>query len=467
MNSSIERPLSKKIDKNFLLFISPGMILSVLLLVVFCLVNPERIMDSYSHNPLLSSFITLITLYATFKVFITSHKLRKAAVFLQKIEAEESRNDMDCVSIQPLVNKLSREGSYLETQSMYTGLENLQGCGHLNFSEHDAALLKNKFTMRIKHERNAINYLTGLLLILGIMGAFLGLISTNDTVGETFDIGTTGPLDFQRMAITLSSTLVAIAASFYLGFLNFFSAQAQNSFIETVESWVDSRVPRLGLILDPRQDTHISPRSDDLKAWLAGFVHLSNKTNQQMGQIAIALSKSTEAMLKSAYQTEKIYDYQKDIFMSMERMSTRMSLVKESMQYISKSVDPSMRYSASIRDNLVQIKELMNHSNTANDDIAMQQLDKLGKLTNQMREINSTFQILSEVQSSLVVEIEKLREKSQKEDHVAQFANMVWQLNNIMEEIKQKNHDAYADVFERDLQSLKRKSEAENFKAPA
>lgn len=467
MNSDDSLTLSSKINVRFLEIMTPTMTLCVIGYFMLGYLLRERLSEGFLTAPELNSTIFLVIFCAIYKAYSNNYQLYKTLKFIKFIEKIEDDGNAKPEDVQALGRKLITDGAMLNLQNTIAALENLSVYGHLNFTDHDARLIKSKFGSRMRHDRNVVGYLSGILVMLGLIGTFWGLLGAIDDVGKAMgavsnsfggeggdgsaDLGSfigsiSAPL--QGMGVAFSSSLFGLSGSLFLGFLNFFGGQAQNNFVEEVSRWIDIRIPKLNPALQEKTKGQKVPKSDDLKAWLAGFVYLSSKTNQKMGQIMLALSKSTEAMLKSAYQTEKIYDYQKDIFMSMERMSTRMGVVKDSIQYMTKSVEPSMRINSAIRDTLVEINGHLASARSSDNSLAMQQIDRLGKLTSQMQEVNSTFQVLSQVQSSLVVEIEKLREKSQKEDNISEFSNLVWQLNSILEEIRQSNVSAYMGLFE-------------------
>lgn len=429
----------------------------------------ERLSEGFWEAPQLNSTIFLVIFWAIYKAFSNNYDLLRTRRFLVKIEQAEDSSEVEPEAIDKLIRGLHGDGAMLNLQNMHSALENLSVYGHLNFTDNDARLIKSKFGSRMRHERNVVSYLSGILVMMGLIGTFWGLLDAINDVGEAMaevshSLDSTNPESaadnnlgsfigkiaepLEGMGIAFSASLFGLAGSLFVGFLNFFAGHAQNNFVEEVSRWIDLRIPKLNPALQEKTNGQKTPKSDDLKAWLAGFVYLSSKTNQKMGQIMLALSKSTEALLKSAHQTEKIYDYQKDIFMSMERMSTRMGVVKDSLQYMTKSIEPTMRINSSIRDTLAEINTNLSAARAADNDITLQQIDRLNKLTNQMQEVNSTFQVLSQVQSSLVVEIDRLREKSQKGDNVAEFSNLVWQLNSILEEIRQSNVSAYMGLFE-------------------
>jgi biopolymer transport protein ExbB/TolQ len=102
--------------------------------------------------------------------------------------------------------------------------------------------------------------MTGLLIFLGLLGTFWGLIETVSSVGAvinnlkvggdanaTFDSlreGLAAPLG--GMGISFSSSLFGLAGSLVLGFLDLQMSQAQNRFHTEVEDWLATTVHDLG-----------------------------------------------------------------------------------------------------------------------------------------------------------------------------------------------------------------------------
>src|SRR5580692_438502 len=109
---------------------------------------------------------------------------------------------------------------------------------------------------RLDEARDISRYLTGLLVFLGLLGTFWGLIVTVGSVGNvintlkvggdaqsTFDSlreGLAAPLS--GMGISFSSSLFGLAGSLVLGFLDLQSSQAQNRFYIDLEDWLSTTV---------------------------------------------------------------------------------------------------------------------------------------------------------------------------------------------------------------------------------
>ena len=102
--------------------------------------------------------------------------------------------------------------------------------------------------------------MTGLLVFLGLLGTFWGLIETVGSVGkvieglegrrrsgalfDTLKDGLAAPLG--GMGISFSSSLFGLAGSLILGFLDLQSSQAQNRFYTDLEDWLASTVREYG-----------------------------------------------------------------------------------------------------------------------------------------------------------------------------------------------------------------------------
>ena len=466
----VEERSAEEITTNLWFYITPGMILTVVIPTLLVFLNAEQLYKNFATNIPLNATIIAVALIAVGKAFLNNYKVYHSAVFISEIERLEGNAEIGPADSEYLFKILRTKGSLMDIQNMFVALENMSVHGYLNLTDNDARLIKSKYGNRINTERQIVNYFAGILVMMGLIGTFLGLLQTIDAVGtamgdvsasfnDTSDDGgdasakiggfiesIAAPL--QGMGLAFSSSLFGLSGSLLLGFINFFCGRAQNKSIENFSRWVDNRIPKLNPVLGEKIKSHKVPGANDLKAWLAGFVYLSSKTNQRMGQIFLALTKSAQASLASAQQTEKMFDSQQDMVVKLEQINTKMSSIKDSMAYITKNVDPSLRYNESIRDQMVYMSEMLSSTLRVNEDLAMKQSDKLSVLTNQMREMNATFESMNSVQSSLIKEIDKLQQRQQQEENVADFSNMVWQLNQMLEEISQKNKEQYHGVYD-------------------
>jgi hypothetical protein len=113
---------------------------------------------------------------------------------------------------------------------------------------------------RLDEARDITRYMTGLLVFLGLLGTFWGLIETVSSVGQVIDnlkVGGDAAAMFDSlkeglaaplggMGISFSSSLFGLAGSLVLGFLDLQASQAQNRFYTELEDWLSTTVRDLG-----------------------------------------------------------------------------------------------------------------------------------------------------------------------------------------------------------------------------
>jgi hypothetical protein len=137
--------------------------------------------------------------------------------------------------------------------------------GRMAMSPQAMRGIMDSIANRLDEARDISRYMTGLLVFLGLLGTFWGLIETVTSVrgvienlkgggdaGQMFDAlkeGLGAPLG--GMGISFSSSLFGLAGSLILGFLDLQSSQAQNRFYTELEDWLSTTVRDIGIETDP------------------------------------------------------------------------------------------------------------------------------------------------------------------------------------------------------------------------
>src|SRR5713101_9941888 len=132
--------------------------------------------------------------------------------------------------------------------------------GRMTISQQTMRHLLDSIATRLDEARDISRYMTGLLVFLGLLGTFWGLIETVGSVGKVIDglkvggdagalfdtlkEGLAAPLG--GMGISFSSSLFGLAGSLILGFLDLQTSQAQNRFYIDLEDWLSTTVRDLG-----------------------------------------------------------------------------------------------------------------------------------------------------------------------------------------------------------------------------
>jgi len=115
--------------------------------------------------------------------------------------------------------------------------------------------LLDSLASRLDESRDLMRYLVALLIFLGLLGTFWGLLQTVTSVGdaiknldvaagqsssmfEELKTGLQRPL--AGMGLSFSASLFGLAGSLILGFLDLKASQAQNRFYHNLEDWLST-----------------------------------------------------------------------------------------------------------------------------------------------------------------------------------------------------------------------------------
>ena len=113
----------------------------------------------------------------------------------------------------------------------------------------------DSISFRLDESREYSRYMIGLLIFLGLLGTFWGLLLTVDSIGQTIStlkIGTgEASIMFEElklglekplsgMGVAFSSSLFGLSGSLILGFFDLLYNQAQNRFYNELEEWLST-----------------------------------------------------------------------------------------------------------------------------------------------------------------------------------------------------------------------------------
>ncbi len=128
--------------------------------------------------------------------------------------------------------------------------------GRMAISQTTMRSILDSIGTRLDESRDIGRYLTGLLVFLGLLGTFWGLLETVSAIGgvigslqvgpdsgtifEDLKNGLAAPLG--GMGTAFSSSLFGLSGSLVLGFLDLQAGQAQNRFYTDLEDWLSTTV---------------------------------------------------------------------------------------------------------------------------------------------------------------------------------------------------------------------------------
>jgi hypothetical protein len=138
--------------------------------------------------------------------------------------------------------------------SMARMLSTRQG-GRVSLSATSLQTLLDGISSRLDETRETSRYLIGVLVFLGLLGTFYGLletvravggvigglnVSSNDLARAFADLKTALGSPLHGMSTAFSSSLFGLAGSLVLGFLDLQAGQAQNRFYNDLEEWLST-----------------------------------------------------------------------------------------------------------------------------------------------------------------------------------------------------------------------------------
>jgi hypothetical protein len=205
-----------------------------------------QLRDAFLANPLLNGMILGVLLLGIIYIFRQVVSLRPEIAWLERLRAESSER-----LIFP--ESLATERPPRLLGPMTTMLSERRG--RVTLSTISMRALLDGITSRIEESHDISRYLIGLLIFLGLLGTFWGLLETINAVGDTI-AGLSGAAtdpavlfeDLKRglatplsgMGTAFSSSLFGLAGSLVLGFLELQASQAHNRFVNELEEWLSS-----------------------------------------------------------------------------------------------------------------------------------------------------------------------------------------------------------------------------------
>jgi hypothetical protein len=194
----------------------------------------RQISTAFASNPGLNGLIVGILVVGIILTFLQTLRLFREVRWINSFRAGSEVNEP--VLLAPMKALLSRSSS-------------------MAFSTSSMRSMLDSIATRLDESRDISRYLTGLLIFLGLLGTFWGLLRTIGSIGDTIQSldpgsGDTGAvLDALKaglaaplagMGTAFSSSLFGLSGSLVLGFLDLQAGRAQTRFYTELENWLSS-----------------------------------------------------------------------------------------------------------------------------------------------------------------------------------------------------------------------------------
>ena len=218
---------------------------------------------------------------------------------------------------------------FLGSSSLLKGLSQQihEGDGRYTFKSSKIEKILESVDMSLLSLRETSRYLVGLLVFLGLLGTFWGLLKTIGSVGNVISglgiddtnvagffnslkDGLNAPL--QGMSVAFSSSLLGLAGSLILGFADLNLGQAQNKFTQFLEKILQNNSSP-DLINTSSSDPSTLSAIQKIYDNLDNLVYTLKETSQHQSQIFSYMQSLTEQMkelnVNSREQDKKLSNF--------------------------------------------------------------------------------------------------------------------------------------------------------------
>ncbi len=280
------------------------MILLLLIVTIISYLLYQPLKDAFEGNREINSLIIFTFFVGVLLCFRQTFRLSKEGKWLQFIKKDDI--------FFPDNNKYSKIKPELLAPIAALLLEKKNQNSSL--SANSLSTILGGVSSRLDENRDIIRYIIGLLVFLGLLGTFWGLlqtissvssviqsleISVNDNNTNFFDKiikGLNAPME--GMSTAFSSSLFGLGTSLVLGFLDLQVGQSNNRFLNELEDWLSQKA----IFTAPSETKNIELGEvalENLAIISKNFINTENekvKISERLNELNLLLSRLTEKL---------------------------------------------------------------------------------------------------------------------------------------------------------------------------
>jgi hypothetical protein len=213
------------------------MIIFLVLVGLIGIILSFQLFDAFWSNPFINGLIIFTLFVGIALSFRQVVRLMPEVIWVNSLQSENNEDIKNPTLLAPVAAIMSNHS------------------GEAIITPASLRSILDSVGIRLEEAKETSRYLTGLLVFLGLLGTFYGLLQTVGSVagviqgldmsaGDSGDLfgtlqqGLQAPLN--GMGTAFSSSLFGLTGSLILGFLDLQTGQAQNAFYTDLEDWMSS-----------------------------------------------------------------------------------------------------------------------------------------------------------------------------------------------------------------------------------
>ena len=214
--------------------------------IIVAILLSRVLLTAFGNNPLLNSLILLVLLLGIAWNLRQVLRLTPEVTWLETYQTARPR-----LASLPSPQLLAPMASMLAAREAQSRTD----MARFTLSAGAMRSLLDGIASRLDESRELSRYMTGLLIFLGLLGTFWGLLKTVGAVSDVIASMSVGSGDLNAlfeqlksglakplggMGTAFSASMFGLAGALVLGFLDLTAGQAQNRFFNELEEWLAS-----------------------------------------------------------------------------------------------------------------------------------------------------------------------------------------------------------------------------------
>ena len=273
------------------------MLIFIFLILFFILLIQEDLTKAFQTNPVINTVISSVLGFGIIYILWLTIRLFREVKWVNNFQNGDHHADIGAPpSLLAPMATMMLDHKY-----------------EITLSATSMRSILDSISFRLDESREYSRYMIGLLIFLGLLGTFWGLLLTVDSIGQTIStlkIGTgEASIMFEElklglekplsgMGVAFSSSLFGLSGSLILGFFDLLYNQAQNRFYNELEEWLSTVTE----INDERSDSKMNfYLNRNLKDMNSILVELEKALNSE----SIDKSSELKTVLNSIEQENK------------------------------------------------------------------------------------------------------------------------------------------------------------------
>jgi len=313
--------------------------------LIVCVLLSGRLLTAFDANPLLNSLILLVLALGIAWNLRQVTRLTPEVVWLETFQQARAR-----LAALPSPRLLAPMASMLAARAAKAReAGSASAADRFTISAPAMRSLLDTIASRLDESRELSRYMTGLLIFLGLLGTFWGLLLTVSSVADVIGSMSVGSGDINAlfeqlksglakplkgMGTAFSSSMLGLAGALVLGFLDLTAGQAQNRFFNELEEWLAGITRLSSGVLGAEGEGSVpiyvqalleqtAENMENLQHILARGEDSRNQANQAMVGLTERIATLSETMRANQQLMLRIAESQQAIAPALTRLGER------------------------------------------------------------------------------------------------------------------------------------------------